>query len=188
MKIFDKMANAAPAKKPAEYDPESLKQGILDWLAEIKMPAFPEAKSWEDHLQVFRPRDDQEAGDPRFEMRLAVRLYTQWNQYLLSILESHDEAGKPVYAATTHVNWESKDKRLHKVLAEGYTGGFSGGLLAKHIIWAQTFRVGELVDALNCCAVAILGQELVGEPPGDADGEPVTRPHPKPTSFPPPDA
>ena len=49
-------------------------------------------------------------------------------------------------------------------LAYVAAGRFDGFLKAKHNRWTQTFRVDELHNALDSCAMAILGHELVPKP------------------------
>ena len=73
---------------------------------------------------------------------------------------------------------------MQKALEEVYTGRFDDALRAGHTLWAQTFRAGELGEALNHCAVAIMAQELRGEPCPQESGEPVKRLQPVVLSFP----
>ncbi len=83
-----------------------------------------------------------------------------------------------------HVNWKSNEWRLQKALEEVYTGQFDDALKAKHTIWAQTFRQWQLHEALNGCALAILGQELAGESCTEKEGESVEQVYPTIVRFP----
>ena len=94
-------------------------------------------------------------------VRLAVRLNTKAHRYLIAILESLDPNSRGVDFISVYVNWKEDEYRFQQVVESSYAGHFDGTLKAKHTLWAQTFRRRELLDALNSCAVAILGHELI---------------------------
>lgn len=166
-------------------DIEGTKQELLDWLAQISFPAYPGAACWEDCLQAFPAAPEEKQQKSGISIRLMLPLYTRENRYLIAIMESLDPASRGVYFLSAHVNWKSNERCLQKALEEAYTGQFDDALRPKHTIWVQTFQKGELHEALNGCALAILAQELVGEARTDNEGEPVERVCPGAVRFPP---
>jgi hypothetical protein len=146
-------------------DVEKMRQGVLDWLRQIRYPSGSPGSSWEDLLRVY----PTEEGDKQLEsgviIRLALALHTTQNAYLLSLMECLAPDSREVYILCAHVNWKESEKRLQKSLDEGYVGSFEDVLRARHTVWAQTFRESELPEALNSCALALLGRELVAHGP-----------------------
>ena len=165
-------------------DIEGIKQELLDWLAQIPFPAYPGAVCWEDCLQAFPAAPDEKQQKSGISIRLTLPLYTRENKYLIAIMESLDPASRGVYFLSVHANWKSNERCLQKALEEAYTGLFDDALKAKHAIWVQTFQKGELHEALNGCALAILGQELVGESYTEKEGESVEQVYPTIVRFP----
>ena len=165
-------------------DIEGIKQELLDWLAQIPFPAYPGAACWEDCLQAFPAAPEEKQQKSGISIRLTLPLYTRENKYLIAIMESLDPASRGVYFLSMHVNWKSNEWRLQKALEEVYTGQFDDALKAKHTIWAQTFQQKQLHEALNGCALAILGQELAGESCTEKEGESVEQVYPTIVRFP----
>ena len=165
-------------------DIEGTKQELLDWLAQIPFPAYPGAACWEDCLQAFPAAPEEKQQKSGISIRLTLPLYTRENKYLIAIMESLDPASRGVYFLSVHANWKSNEQCLQKALEEAYTGQFDDALRAKHAIWVQTFQKGKLHEALNGGALAILGQELVGETRTDNEGESVEQVKPTIVHFP----
>lgn len=139
--------------------PEKAKEILLNWLVEIKIPAGSAADTWEELIQEFPvpEEDDRESGA---EMLFAVRLATRENRYLITIMRDLS-VDQPGYGTiSTHVNWKPTEKAMQAAVEKTYTGDFDDLLRAKHAIWAQTFKIHELRDALNSCAIAIISHEL----------------------------
>ncbi len=141
-------------------DVEKVRQGVLDWLRQIKYPSGSTGSSWEEQLTVY-PSDE---GDKKLEsgvkIRLALTLRTAQNSYVLTIMECLAPDSREVYILSAYANWKETEKRFQKSLDKGYLGRFEDVLRARHTIWAQTFRESELPEALNSCALALLGNEL----------------------------
>ena len=165
-------------------DIESTKQELLDWLAQIPFPAYPDAACWEDCLQAFPAAPEENQQKSGISIRLTLPLYTRENRYLIAIMESLDPASRGVYFLSAYANWKSNERCLQKALEEAYAGQFDDALRPKHTIWVQTFQKGELHEALNGCALAILGQELVGESCTEKEGESVEQAYPTIVRFP----
>ncbi len=157
--------------------PDKAKEILLNWLVGIKIPAGSAADSWEDLIQEF-PVDDDSNRDTGAEMLLAVRLATRENRYLITVMRdlSLDQPGHGT--VSTHVNWKPTEKAMQAAVERTYTGDFDDILRAKHAIWAQTFRIQELRDALNSCAIAIISHELRPAPddPVKLESVPLSQP------------
>ena len=157
--ILDKLQKSEPL-----MDVETVRQTFLDWLAQIKLPAFPNADSWDDCLMVYPPSPEEQFLEEGIKIRLSLRLYTSQNQYLISIMECLEPSSRGIYIICTHVNWQKSEWQIQKAVEEKYAGELIDVLKAKHTVWAQTFRYQEFHQALNSCAVAMLGNEFRGEP------------------------
>lgn len=163
---------------------EVVKEELLDWLAHLKFPGAPQAASWEDCLRVYPPRPEDTSLDSGLRPRLGLRLHTRSNEYLLLIIESLDPQSSQVYFVTVHRNWKEHEKAMQRMVREGYGREFDTVLTAGHTIWAQTFRLRELHDALDACTVAMLGYELVNPGNLQAPAESLRPPHPGSLNFP----
>lgn len=162
---------------------EAIKEELLQWLAELKLPPEIEATSWEELLQEFPsdPDDNRESG---LAVRLALRLCTRENRYLISIMECLDPDSRGVGIISAHVNWQAHERMIQKAIDESYRGQFDDLLRAKHTLWAQTFLPRELREALNYCAMAILSNELTAEPDQNMEIEAVPHAQPSAPRFP----
>lgn len=160
-RIKEALLKRAKEEKSSEplMNIEAIKSEMLPWLAELKLPPNAEVDSWEDLVQEFpaKPGDEEGKG---LRVRLALRLCTADNKYLISIMECLDYDSRGVYLISAHVNWKADEKHTQKLVDEGYLGGFDDVLRAKHTLWAQTFRAKELAGALDSCTKAILSNEL----------------------------
>lgn len=165
-------------------DTDYLRREFLVWLGDLRFPGSPKASDWDEWLEVFDrdPADDgRESG---LRIWAALRLYTDKNRYLITILESFRPSDAGVYFATTHVSWRSEEKNRQEKVDKAYSGQFDDGLRQRHMLWAQTFRRREIHEALSACALAILGHELVGAPPAASAGQPLNLLMPQKASFP----
>ncbi len=172
-------------KQMPRVDMEEVKQELLDWLAQLKLPAYPTANSWEDCLLVFDDKPGEEPPEEGLMIRLALRLFTRENSYLIAIMECLDRKARGVCLLSTHVNWKEDERLVEKAIEEKYVGQFTDMPRARHIIWAQTVRERELHEALNATAIAILGHELVGErSPTGSEGDLLNHPMSAAAAFP----
>ena len=149
--------------KDRRLPPNRLKEILVNWLAEMKIPAGTDADSWADLIQVF-PINEDDARTSGLEMLLAVRLATRENRYLITVMRSLSSDHPEVGAVSTYVNWQPTEKRMQAAVERTYTGEFDDILRAKHTLWAQTFKIHEFRDALCSCAIAILSKELTVAP------------------------
>ncbi len=172
-------------KKESLMDLPAFKKMLLDWLMQWNRPDDPDSNDWADLVQEFPadPGDNELTSGMR--MRLVVRLATSENHYLIAVLESLGPDSRGVYFISVFVNWKENEYRFQQVVESSYAGHFDDTLKAKHTLWAQTFRPRELLDALNSCAVAILGHELI-VPPIDETPDMVKRRPGEIPSFPEP--
>ncbi len=161
------------AQLPPLMDVEAMRLEMLDWLAQFKAPESAGISSWEDAIRVSPTAEGDERLTSGVTIRLALPLYTRQNRYMVSVLESFARGSREVYIVTAHVNWKTDEWWRQKNVEQSYKGSFDDVLKARHTVWAQTFRAGELREALTACAIAILSHELVGVPPEKTGGEPV---------------
>lgn len=147
------------------FNLETAKHNILDWLNQIKFPMYSNCTDWEDCLIVHADETEQ-AIPPQdgFKLRFNLKLYTMHHSYLLSIIECFSTQDKKVGIITVHQNWDEKEFKIQKAIETSYQKNFQDALRAKQTIWAQTFFEDKLFEGLNSCALAILGNELKGEP------------------------
>lgn len=147
--------------------PARVKAELLDWLRQLTIPPQMGVSSWEEILKEFPAESDEPDGKPATGMRLcfAVPLHTASNRYVLSILECLGDDARGVFILCAHVNWNDAERRTQRAVQQCYAGVFDDVLKAKHTIWAQTFRPGELAEGLNASALAILSNELITRPP-----------------------
>jgi len=157
-------------------DVDAMKMGLLGWLEQFEFPAYPDNHSWSDCIKVFPTSEEERLITKGIRLRLAVKLFTTSNQYIISIMESLNPGSREVYIISVHVNWNTGEKRMQKLIEESYTGQFDDALRAKHSIWTQTFTASQLHDALNSCAASILGNELTGNTSENKSGEPINIP------------
>ncbi len=158
-------------------DIEKYKADFLLWLNQLTFPEFKTATSWEECLIVIPHGDGAQDLEEGVKVRFAITLFTLRNRYLLSVLEHYDPKSRGKYLFTIHINWDETEKRILKRIESQYSKQFDGGLKAKHTIWAQTFGEGELHEALNAGAVAILSNELTNENEKTQSGTPIQKPH-----------
>lgn len=166
---------------------EEFRLKMLGWLAQFDFPAYPDARSWTEVLRSFPTLPGEETKESGLKVRLTLYLYTRQCPYLITVIENFNPDSRGVYILSAHVNWKGREKRLQRTLESGYTGKFDDILRAKHTVWAQTFRESEFIEALNSCAVAMLGRELEGQAGRTDDGQPVIRTGPYHATFPQPD-
>lgn len=159
-------------------DIEAIKGEMLDWLAQLKFPLNHTRRDWVDCLSVFPPTPDEPALDSGLRIRFSLRLRTRTNKYLISVLECLAPSARGTFIVCCHMGWREKERQLQQLVEETYAGRFVDVLKARQAIWVQTFRQGELVSALDCCARAMLGEELLGDlEPETTEKQPqVTRP------------
>ena len=172
---------------PPLMDAEALKSDLVRCLADLKLPAGSKAESWDDLVQFFPAPKDDESRTSGVRMRLALRLFTSANTYLLSVMECLDFDSRGVYLIAVHVNWTLPEQHVQKLVEESYQGHFDDVLRARHTLWAQTFRPREFSDAVACCFKAILSHELIAAPDAESAGQQVLRPQPAVARFPKPD-
>lgn len=171
-------------KEQPLMDISEIKKDFLEWLSQVKFPPYPNATSWENCLRVFPPAKDEQELDSGRRVRLVLPLQTKENLYAISIIENLEPSNRGVYTLTVHVNWKQDEWHKQKIVEIGYKGEFIDAPKARHTIWAQTVRPGFLWEGLNACAIAILGNELVGSTPIRSKGESIHRPPLSNTVFP----
>jgi hypothetical protein len=169
---------------PPSMDLDEIKGEFLEWLVGLRFPPSPDAVSWAESLQVFPPTREEKELETGRRIRMALRLYTHENQYLIALSENLAPESRGVYALSVHVNWREKEKQLQKQVEETYTGHFNDSLRPKHTLWAQTVRHEDIHEALCHCAVAILGNELVGRRENKNEKTVLEKPLPAKIDFP----
>ena len=165
-------------------DVAEMEKDFLSWLAELKFPVSPDASSWEDCLRTFPSTEEEQSLESGRRIRLALQLHTIENQYVISIIENLEPSSRGTHTICVHVNWRLDEWQKQKTVESGYTGKFDDLPKARHTIWAQTFRPGGLISALNTCAIAILGNELKGHSQTRTIGERLRHPQATSVTFP----
>ncbi len=156
-------------------DLDAVKGEFLEWLADLKFPGLAEGNGWERRLKVF-PASSEEFGlTTGRRVRLALSLRTKVNRYAITITETLDLPGRGVYVLALFNDWQQAERQKIQNLEQRYLGEFDDRLRAKHTLWAQTFRAGELRDALNSCALAILGNELTEKQDPELESAPIEK-------------
>ena len=181
-----KVAETILAERRSESDAliDEIREDLIEWLAQLRFPDVEGSGSWSDCVRLFDVDPEEEEQQVGVKVRLAFRLYTERNQYLISIMECLNPEDKDVHILATHVNWRSGEWEKQKKLDEAYGGRFVDALRGRHTVWTQTFRKGELHGALDAAAKAILGHELVGTPPEGSSGRPIRIAVPVSAEFP----
>jgi hypothetical protein len=165
----------------------AVKSELLRWLIDLKLPSGSTAKSWYELIQEFPAPPGEENETAGVRMRLALRLFTNDNTFLISIMECLDFDSRGFYLISVHVNWTLQERQVQKMVEESYQGHFDDILRARHTLWAQTFRLREFPDAIASCFKAILSHELVAERPTDEPKLPIKLTQPAVARFPKPD-
>ncbi len=165
-------------------DINAIKEELLTWLEQIKYPDKTDSDAWEERLTLTPPLPEERKLESGLRIRITFRLFTEKNQYLISIMESLVPASRGNYILSTHVNWQEKERHLQKLVENAYKGQFDDLLKARHTIWIQTFRKGGLFDGLNSCAMAILENELVDKSRCQSDTGAVFKVRQTITNFP----
>ncbi|MCD6248780.1 MAG: hypothetical protein J7J98_00435 [candidate division Zixibacteria bacterium] len=142
---------------------DKLKELLNNWLAEVKIPSGTAADSWEDLIQEF-PVNRDEVPESGLELRLAIRLATSNNRYLITVMECMSLDSRGIGIVSTHINWKPNERRKQATVEKTYTGEFDDILRAKHTLWAQSFKIEDFTSALCSCAIAILSMELTAAP------------------------
>ncbi len=193
MNKLEQLKNGIRAQAAAEraarplMDVDQVREELLGWLALLTLPAGLASDSWEDQIRVF-PADERDLeADIGIRVRLALRLCTPENRYLISIMECLEADSRGTYLIGAHVNWKLDELKKQQRVDREYRGTYDDLLRSRHTLWAQTFRAGELGEALNSCAVAIMNNELVAEPTPILETKPIARPQSAAPCFPPTD-
>ena len=166
-------------------DTPSMRERIIAWLGDLPCPGEHDT-DWGERLKEFPADPEEKKSDSGVRIRFALRLRTEQNQYLMSILECLAPSARGNYILSVHVNWDEQERKQQRMLEETYQDGFDDTLRARHAIWVQNFKEDELEQALSAGAVAMLGRELIAEPSSlnPRRNIPVDLPYPGPTSFP----
>ena len=165
-------------------DDEALREEFLLWLEQIPFPGGSESGKWDACLKTFPRFDDESESLPPRQVRFALALHTATNRYIVAVIENSESSSTQEYAVCVYVDWKKDEWHRQKALDTVYRGTFDDHPRPRHIIWAQNFRPGELGEALNASAIAILGHELVGAPATTLDGELIKDLHLTVVDFP----
>ncbi len=164
-------------------DLEIVRRDLFRWLEQLPCPDGL-SNGWEDSVRVFPVAPEEVNLTQGICVRLTLRLNTSHNRYIIALMESLTPTSRGVYFATVHVNWREEEFRVQELLEKTYVGHFDDALKAKHNIWTQTFRIHELFNCLNSCALAILGHELRKRPEKKEIGTSLSHPIITSTDFP----
>jgi len=184
----DQKTREAIAKKLRKeiklMDVDEVKKEVVEWLDDIPYPEYPNKNSWAECVTTYPAKPEDKELESGIRLRISFKLYTADNEYLVSMLESLSPESRNTYFLTVHLNWKKHEKLVQEKIEMNYRGHFDDILKAKHTVWAQTFEMPEIREALGNAAKAILGLELKGDPPEITGGIPIQVPLVK-THFPP---
>jgi hypothetical protein len=181
-----KKAKEGPETKPL-MDVDATRTELVCWLAEVKLPPGCQATTWESLIKTFPSKLEEKMETSGVRIRLALPLVTKENKYLIAVLERLEPDSRGNYLISVYVNWKAAERQMQKLVEEGYHGHFDDVLRGRHTLWAQTFRAGEMANALDCCAKAILSNELVARPDTVLDCEKIKVPSTTAARFPKPE-
>ena len=172
------------SKRPFEMEPTV--NSLLDWLQQIPFPPYQNKSSWREILNLFPPSENPPELQSGLQVRINFKLYTSQQSYMITLLECLDSDASDINIITVHKNWQHAELLKQKSIDISYHQAFTDMLKAKHTLWAQTYRLLYLHEALNSCLLAIMGNELKGVPPIETK-EAVKKPHVQITAFPDPE-
>jgi len=181
-KVAKELGRELNKDKPL-MDIDAIRDEVLGWLEQMRYPGKNKRENWESCLVITPLLPEERKVKSGLRIRIRFRLFTEKNQYLISIMESLDPTSRGNYILAAHVNWQEKERQLQKQVEQAYKGQFDDILKARHTLWIQTFRQGELFEGLNSCAVAILDNELVDKSQSQSEAA-VFKVHPIITNFP----
>lgn len=160
------------------------KQALISWLTNAGFPPPAPASDWDKAINTFPPEPGDANADAGRRVRLAFRLFTPRNRYVIMIMESFVPENRGVYSLMACVGWHKDELALQQSIEKVYTGRFDDDSRPLQTIWAQNFKMTEFDEALDATAKAILGRELKSEPPDDSTGSPISHPPTERVSFP----
>jgi len=140
-----------------------IKEEMLEWLKQLPLPQSTNIKSWEERIQEYPQNDSDKSIHEGLRIRLSLKLKTSSNKYVISIIESLSPSSRDKYIIAIYAGWKKEEWNLQKQIEETYKGGFDDIIRPKQVIWIQNFESGTLYEALNSCAIAIIGHELCKE-------------------------
>ena len=167
--IRDALLNEFQSEEPL-MDIELMREVVVKWLDRWNLPQDSQFESWENAINIYPAAENDNRQPYGLRVRIAIKLYTQTNRYLISLLESLAPSDRHEYIITAHVNWTDSERAVCQQVEETYQGQFDDVLKARHVLWAQNFRQKNIEDALSQCAIAILGHELIGHPDESGKG------------------
>ncbi len=164
-------------------DVSLVKSELEVWLEQLPLPASSNAKNWNELIKVFPANENEKELHQGLRMRLSLKLNTPSNNYIISIIESLVPSSRDNYIIIVYAGWKKDEWILQKQIEELYKGVFDESIRTQHIIWAQNFTERTLDQALNSCAVAILGNEINTDKTS-TEKKPINHPMPENFTYP----
>ncbi len=181
--IRNTLLNEFRSEEPL-MDIKLMRNSLERWLHRWNIPQDSGIVSWNDAINTYPATEEEKQLKAGLRVRIALKLYTRTNRYLISLLESLAPVDRKEYIITAHVNWTDSEKAIYKKVEQTYQGQFDDVLKARHVLWAQNFRISNVEDAITQCVVAILGHELIAEPVDTNKGIPIDHTLTKAPEFP----
>ena len=141
-------------------DVHKVREELTTWLKQLPLPNNSNANSWDELIKEFPVKENEKELTGGLKIRLSLRLSTPSNNYIISIIESFVPSSREKYIIAVFSGWKKDEWAMQKHIDELYKGGFNDTIRTKHIIWAQNFTKSTFEQALNSCAIAIMGNEI----------------------------
>ena len=141
-------------------DVPKVREELNTWLEQLPLPNNSNANSWKELIREFPTQENEKELTEGLKIRLSLKLITPSNNYIISIIESFVPSSRDNYIIAVYAGWKKDEWAIQKQIDELYKGGFEDTIRTPHIIWVQNFVYGKLNEALNSCAIAIMGNEI----------------------------
>lgn len=164
-------------------DVHKVREELTTWLKQLPLPNNSNANSWDELIKEFPVKENEKELTEGLKIRLSLRLSTPSNNYIISIIESFVPSSREKYIIAVYAGWKKDEWAIQKQIDELYKGGFDDTIRTNHIIWIQNFTKNNLEQALNSCAIAIMGNEI-NEVKSTSKNEPIKNLIPENFNYP----
>ena len=164
---------ATPGDQNRGLNPYIIRRQLLQWLYQLGLPDGSAATSWEELIRDYTTDDpDIPTEIKQLKVLYVVHFHTTRDKYLAMIKECTDDQ-KGMGIISVSINREPRSLYMQQALSQMYGTVEQPHALSFHTLWIENFLQNELGAALDHCAVAIFGNELISrflsDNPDDSD-------------------
>jgi len=159
---------SAPSEETSSYnlDGEEIRKDLFGWLNQLILPTSDSQTSWKHYVDDYSdPDQSQPEHILAHKVLFAMHLYTKGNQYLILIKDSTADDAAGVGIISVSVRFREEDLRIQKALSVVYGSSQRTQERLVNTIWIENFTQPDFIGALDRCALAILGNELIARRP-----------------------